>query len=560
MIAFSCPHCGVSLQVKESLAGIARPCPNCSRVVRAPGSAVVPARAATAARTGQQGSGQKSNGRSSSPTLGAATATEDTAHPVGERTTNRPYPFLAPPEGPDEMGRLGPYVVRKVLGVGAMGVVFEAEDPKLRRSVALKVMKPSLAAFAEYHRRFLREAQLAAAIDHDHIVTIYQVDEDGGVPYLAMKLLQGETLEDRLNNLVGGLPAEEVMRIGREVAEGLAAAHERGLIHRDIKPANVWLEAGRDRVKILDFGLACGTTEDGRFTQAGAVIGTPAYMSPEQANATEVDARCDLFSLGAVLYRACTGDMPFGGTDTLSVLSALATKTPPAPHAVDPSIPRPFSDLVMRLLAKDRNKRPQSARDVVTAVEAIEKALAAKAAAPPPAEDVPVAKILAPEARPAAPAPAPSVNGTRVKEPPARARETDSDVARKAKKPAPRPAPKRKSGKGGRDPARMVLFGSLALLGVAVMILMTGILYHFMTDREDPRIAPKQDIKVNHTQIGSSISNDSTIQKMNALKNTLDTRGRPAGPVRHPTKAVDPRAGSAGSGVSDVKRDRSKAD
>ncbi len=496
MITFSCPHCGVQLQVKESLAGIARPCPNCSRVVRAPGSETGSAPLVAAA---QRGSGQRNTGRSSGqPTLGAATATEDTAHPYeDERTAARPYPFLAPPRGPDELGRLGPYVVRKVLGVGAMGVVFEAEDSQLKRPVALKVMKPSLAAFEEYHRRFLREARLAAAIDHDHIVTIYQVGEDGKVPYLAMKLLQGETLEDRLNAIVGGLAPEETMRMGREVAEGLDAAHARGLIHRDIKPANIWLEKGRDRVKILDFGLACGTADDGRFTQAGAVIGTPAYMSPEQANSEECDARCDLFSLGSVLYRASTGELPFGGKDTLSVLSALASKTPPAPHTIIPSVPRPLSDLIMRLMSKDRAKRPQTARDVVIALERIEAeyaaALKAEAERPkPPVQPAAAAKTErmpastaateleeVPSARPRTVAAPPAPNGTRT-------RETDSDVRRKGSK-KPRPAARGES-KPGTDPAvgRAVLLGGLALLGIAVMVLVFAIIKYFADEDENP--------------------------------------------------------------------------
>ena len=290
---------------------------------------------------------------------------EDTAPALPDSLDLAPppdYPFLASPQDPDEMGRLGPYRVLKVLGAGAMGVVFQAEDPHLRRMVALKVMRPSLAASAEYHRRFLREARLAAAIDHEHIVTVYQVGEDRGVPYLAMQFLRGETLEDRLERAGGRLPLAEVLRIGREIAEGLAAAHARGLVHRDVKPANVWLEEGRGRVRIVDFGLARGSEPDAQFTQAGAVIGTPAYMAPEQASGEAVDARCDLFSLGAVLYRASTGESPFGGRDTLSVLHALATRTPTPPHRLVPSLPRMFSGLVMRLLAKDPADRPQSAR------------------------------------------------------------------------------------------------------------------------------------------------------------------------------------------------------
>src|SRR5262249_46015960 len=161
--------------------------------------------------------------------------------------------------------------------------------------VALKVMKPAFAADEEFRQRFLREAQLAAAIEHDHIVALYQVGSDQGVPYLAMQLLSGESLESRLRREGGRLPAfAEVLRIGREGAEGWAAAHAKGLVHRDIKPANIWLDTARDRAKIVDFGLAWGAGQDVRLTQTGAVVGTPAYMSPEQANAAPVDHRCDL--------------------------------------------------------------------------------------------------------------------------------------------------------------------------------------------------------------------------------------------------------------------------
>jgi serine/threonine protein kinase len=268
-----------------------------------------------------------------------------------------------------------------------MGVVFQAEDLHLRRSVALKVMRPSLAASADFHRRFLREARLAAAIDHEHIVTVYQVGEDRGVPFLAMQLLRGKTLEQRLERTSGRLLLLELLRVGREIAEGLAAAHARGLIHRDIKPANIWLEEGKGRVRILDFGLARGSEPDAQFTQAGTVIGTPAYMAPEQAIGAAVDARCDLFSLGAVLYRAATGKSPFGDLDTLSVLSALATRTPTPPHRIVPSLPRMFSGLVMRLLAKDPADRPQSAREVVEVIEALERGETAEVTEAGPPEE-----------------------------------------------------------------------------------------------------------------------------------------------------------------------------
>src|SRR5262249_49188334 len=145
---------------------------------------------------------------------------------------------------------------------------------------------------------------------------IYQVDEERGVPFLAMEFLKGEPLDERLNR-EKKLPLVEVLRIGREVSEGLAAAHEHGLIHRDIKPANIWLEAPRGRVKILDFGLARAPTQEAGLTQQGAIMGTPAYMAPEQARGEAVDARTDLFSLGVVLYRLCSGQQPFSGHDSI---------------------------------------------------------------------------------------------------------------------------------------------------------------------------------------------------------------------------------------------------
>ncbi|HEV3257456.1 MAG TPA: protein kinase, partial [Gemmataceae bacterium] len=176
--------------------------------------------------------------------------------------------FLAPPQGPDELGRLGSYRVLKVLGSGGMGVVFQAEDIHLKRRVALKVLKFRAASSPRAKERFLREAQAAAAIEHDHIVTIHQVGEDRGVPFLAMQWLKGLSLEDRLKQ--GGLlKAAQVVRLGRQIALGLAAAHEQGLIHRDIKPANLWLtpeEGGR--IKILDFGLARALADDVHLTQS----------------------------------------------------------------------------------------------------------------------------------------------------------------------------------------------------------------------------------------------------------------------------------------------------
>jgi serine/threonine protein kinase len=167
----------------------------------------------------------------------------------------------------------------------------------------------------------------------------------------------------------------QVLRIGREIAEGLAAAHERGLIHRDIKPGNIWLDsAHKGRVKILDFGLARSGTEDVHLTHSGAIVDTPAYMAPEQARAEKVDARSDLFSLGRVLYKLCTGTMPFAGDTTMALLMSLALDHPKTVRELNPDMPVALSDLVTRLLEKEPAKRPQSAREVIQAIQAISRA------------------------------------------------------------------------------------------------------------------------------------------------------------------------------------------
>jgi len=213
-----------------------------------------------------------------------------------------------------------------------------------------------------------------ASVKHEHVVTIYQVGEDRGVPFLAMELLEGETLDDRLRR-EGRLPVAEAVRIGREIAEGLDAVHGRGLLHRDVKPANVWLEGTRGRVKILDFGLARGG-DDATLTREGAIVGTPAFMAPEQINAEPLDARCDLFSLGCILYRMLTGSVPFKGKDVLSTLKAVATEDPPPVRTLEPRAPPALDALVRRLLSKGREGRPASARAVADELKAIERGAA----------------------------------------------------------------------------------------------------------------------------------------------------------------------------------------
>ncbi len=303
-------------------------------------------------------------------TLDSPNTNTDRKPPIDPSTAD----FLAPAQQADEIGRLGTYRVLSVIGKGGMGAVYRAMDPALKRQIALKVMLPQFAANELAKRRFLREAEAQAAVEHDHIITIYQVGEDQGVPFIAMPLLKGCTLSEALKKNPKP-PLAHVLRIGREMAEGLAAAHEQGLMHRDIKPGNVWLEGKNLRVKILDFGLARAEQDpnaDEHLTATGAILGTPHYMSPEQAHGHDVDHRTDLFSLGVVLYQMTTGKLPFTGSSTMAVLTSLATKSPPAPRSLNPQVPERLDRLIQTLLAKDPNERWQTAEDVAEELRQIE--------------------------------------------------------------------------------------------------------------------------------------------------------------------------------------------
>ena len=285
------------------------------------------------------------------------------------------FDFLEPPREENELGWLGPYRIRKQIGSGGMGMVFLGEDPRLNRQIAVKVIQHGLLQREDIRQSFLREAESVAAVEHDNIVAIYEVNERNGVPYLVMPLLRGESLEDRLQKVGGPLPVEETIRIARQVAEGLAAAHARGIVHRDIKPANIFLCAGDlpgarvDGVKLLDFGLARPLNDDG--PEGGA--GTPAYMSPEQAAGYTVDARADLFSFGCVFYRMLTGRPAFDGPDVVAVLYRIAMEMPEDPRKVCRKVPAELSRLTLRMLAKKPEDRPSSAQEIVQAMGKIEK-------------------------------------------------------------------------------------------------------------------------------------------------------------------------------------------
>jgi serine/threonine protein kinase/ABC-type Fe3+ transport system substrate-binding protein len=353
MLVFACPHCGKEQTVSATLVDGKARCADCGQFVPVPRTySVNDATEATVALDPSKKPPPQEPGTATVPDL---------------------CDFLAPAQGPGELGRLGSYRVLKILGSGGMGVVFLAEDMDLQRAVALKCLLPTLAVTTQARQRFLREARSAAAIEHDNIVVIYRVGEERGLPYLAMQLLQGEPLDDRLHRL-GKLPVAEVLRIGREIAKGLAAAHDRGLIHRDIKPANVWLEGPQGRVKLLDFGLARAVAEDAQVTHPGTIVGTPAYMAPEQAAGKPVDARADLFSLGCVMYQMSTGQRPFQGINTISVLLAVANQQPDPPRELNAELPPLLSDLILQLLGKHPAERPATAAAVAERIAAIEQA------------------------------------------------------------------------------------------------------------------------------------------------------------------------------------------
>jgi hypothetical protein len=275
--------------------------------------------------------------------------------------------FLDPTDQPELLGMLGGYEVREVIGQGGFGIVLAAYEPALHRVVAIKVLSPALAGSATARRRFTREAKAAAAVCHDHIVAVHGVHDAGGLPYLVMQYVAGESLETRLRR-GGPLEVEEVVRIGLQTASGLAAAHAQGLIHRDVKPANLLLENGLAKVKITDFGLA-RMVDDVGPTRDGVVAGTPEYMAPEQARGEAVDHRADLFSLGCVLYACCTGQSPFRGSTTLAILRRVCEEEQERIRSLNPAVPAWLEALVAGLLEKDPANRIQSAAEVVALLE-----------------------------------------------------------------------------------------------------------------------------------------------------------------------------------------------
>ncbi|MCH5377106.1 MAG: serine/threonine protein kinase, partial [Planctomycetes bacterium] len=270
--------------------------------------------------------------------------------------------FLQPSEKPGCVGILGPYHVIEVVGRGGMGLVLRAHDTKLERIVAIKVMAPELAANPMAVKRFLREARAAAAVSHDHVVTIHAIEENNRPPFIVMEFVDGQSLQEKVDNS-GGMALDEILRIGMQMARGLAAAHEQGLVHRDIKPANILLENGVERVKLTDFGLA-RAVDDVSVTQTGQIAGTPQFMSPEQAQGHAIDARSDLFSLGSVIYTMCTGRPPFQADSAVAMLRRVTDDDPRPIQEINSETPDWLEAITFKLLAKEPAERFQSAAEV----------------------------------------------------------------------------------------------------------------------------------------------------------------------------------------------------
>ncbi|MBW1834762.1 MAG: serine/threonine protein kinase [Deltaproteobacteria bacterium] len=258
--------------------------------------------------------------------------------------------------------RYGRYEIIKELGKGGMGVVYQAHDPQIDRPVALKVLREDRVVSKDFVSRFFKEAKFIGRLSHPNIVTVYDVGRDHGTIYIAMEYLQGQPFNEVIRS--GKLSVEKIVDIALQVANALGYAHEKGIVHRDIKPSNIIL-TDEGNVKLTDFGIARAEDSNAaQQTQAGVILGTPFYMSPEQVMGKRVDGRSDLFSLGVILYELIVGRKPFEGDHFTAIFRAITDDIPVAPLKIDDSIPQSLSDLIMKALSKNPNKRFQTSKEM----------------------------------------------------------------------------------------------------------------------------------------------------------------------------------------------------
>ncbi len=274
--------------------------------------------------------------------------------------------LLVPPSHPEMLGRIGRYEVERMIGAGGMGVVFKAFDSELNRPVAVKVLAPHLAGSGAARSRSAREARAAAGVVDDYVVPIHNVESESEPPFLVMQYVAGGSLQEKLDQC-GPLNVSEVVRIGLQVAKGLAAAHAQGLIHRDVKPSNILLDEGVERAMLTDFGLA-RTESDACLTRSGFHPGTPHYTSPEQVRGETLDGRSDLFSLGCVLYAAALPSA-ISRESSYAVLRRVTDDLPRPVRETNTEIPEWLERIIMKLLSKDRVDRLESAAEVAKTLE-----------------------------------------------------------------------------------------------------------------------------------------------------------------------------------------------
>ena len=272
--------------------------------------------------------------------------------------------ILSPPQRPGEIGRLGDFRIQKLLGAGGMGFVFLAKQPASKHSIALKVMRPSVALAPNSKRRFLREGEVAKTLKHPNIVNIFDVADIGGTLCMSMEYLQGTSLQAEIDKCKV-LPQTIIIQFAREIVSALELAHSRDLVHRDIKPSNLWIDSATNSIKVLDFGLVRDLSQGHiSLTETGVILGSPTYMSPEQTRGEKVGSASDLFSLGSVLYRLATGKHAFVGKNVASTLLSIAKDEPLPVSSLRPELHCDFARLIHQLLQKDPSQRPSSASDV----------------------------------------------------------------------------------------------------------------------------------------------------------------------------------------------------